>query len=72
MPIAAPVSQPAPVKPVVVVEPPKEKYVLMLERIVKGSDTDVKSDALSADDKSAVSKLKESVDQVKTDKKISI
>ncbi len=33
--------QPQAPKPV---EPPKEKYVLMIERIVKGSDSDVKSD----------------------------
>jgi hypothetical protein len=33
--------QPQAAKPV---EPPKEKYVLMIERIVKGSDSDVKAD----------------------------
>ena len=33
-----------PVKPVEPVAPPKAKYVLMIERLVKGSDEDVKAD----------------------------
>ena len=33
-----------PTKPVEPVEPPKDKSVLMIERVVKGSDTDVKAD----------------------------
>ncbi len=41
MKLGAATFQPQAAKPV---EPPKEKYVLMIERIVKGSDTDIKSD----------------------------
>jgi len=50
-PAAKPVEAPLPK------EIPKEKHVLMIERIVKGSDTDVKSDALTADDSATVTKL---------------
>ena len=39
-----PGAKPAPVMPVKPVDPPKEKTVLLLERIQKGSETDVKSD----------------------------
>lgn len=53
-------------------EPPKEKYVLLLERFVKGSDSDVKSDQLTADDNAKVAKMKESVNTIKTEKKIRV
>lgn len=44
----------------------------MIERIVKGSDTDVKSDKLTAEDKPKVSKMKECFDTIKTEKKIGV
>jgi len=46
--------------------------VLMIERIVKGSDTDVKSDKVTAEDKPKVSKMKECFDTIKTEKKIRV
>ena len=46
--------------------------MLMIERIVKGSDTDIKSDLLTADDKPKVAKMKECFDTVKSEKKIRV
>lgn len=71
-PQAQPVQQmppPAPPKPV---EPPKEKYVLMLERIVLGCDNDVKADEITEEDQTKITEIKKTVDQVKTDKTISV
>ena len=45
--------------------PPKEKSVLLLERIVKGSNTDVPAAELSADDSKKVSELSEPLTAVK-------
>ena len=59
----------APVKPV---EPAKEKAVLFLERIVKGSDTDVKNDEITAEDTTKINSLKESLTEVKKEKKITV
>ena len=44
------------------VEPPKEKYVLMIERVVKGSDEEIKVDELDEDEKKRVDEMKEVVD----------
>ena len=68
---------PAVVKPPEVVQPPppppKEKHVLLLERIVKGSDEDLpKSEELSADDSKKVAELNEPLTSVKTDGKITV
>jgi len=80
MNFSAPIFQPnvpAPVAPVKVeppkpVEPPKEKHVLLLERIVKGSETDVKSAELSEEDSTKVNSIKDIVSVVQKDKKISL
>lgn len=62
----------APSKPVKPVEPKKEKVVLMLERIVKGSDVDVKNDEITADDTTKITKMQESIAEVKSTSKISV
>lgn len=62
---------PAPA-PVVAPKPKKEKAVLLLERIVKSSDTDVSSDDITEEDTKKVAELKKSIDTVKADKKISV
>ena len=49
-PQAQPIQQMPPAAPPRPVEPPKEKYVLMLERIVLGSDKDVKTDEITEED----------------------
>lgn len=64
------VAAPKPVaKPV---EPKKEKTVLLLERIVKGSETDVKNDEITDDDTTKINKMKESLAEVKSTSKISV
>lgn len=57
-----PVVAAAPPKPV---EPAKEKAVLLLERIVKGSETNVKNEDITADDKTKIDTMKESLAEVK-------
>ena len=56
----------------VVAEPPKEKYVLMIERVVKGSDTDIKADELTDEDKTKISGIKDTIDKVKAEKKVTV
>ena len=46
--------------------------MLMLERIVLGSDKDVKADEITEEDQSKITDIKKTVDQVKTDKTISV
>ena len=60
-----------PAKPV---EPPKDKSVLLLERIVKGSDTDVKSDTITEEDTAKINKMKQSLEEAKKgkDSKLSV
>jgi hypothetical protein len=51
-----------PAQPPKPVEPPKEKYVLMIERIVKGSESDVKADDITAEEKTKITGIKETID----------
>ena len=46
--------------------------MLMIERIVKGSDEDVKSDDLTDEDKSKVKEMQETIEKIKSSKKISV
>ena len=52
----------APPQPPKPVEKPKEKYVLMIERIVKGSESDVKAEDISAEDKTKIAGIKDTID----------
>lgn len=63
---------PAPFVPAKPVDPPKEKTVILIERIVKGSDVDVKTDTMTDDEKSRVKALKETVDSIKSAEKLSV
>ena len=68
----APAPAPAPAKPAKPVQPPKEKAVLLLERIVKGSNTDIKSEEVSNEDTEKVNQLKEPLTEVKKDSKCTV
>lgn len=65
VPVKATTFQAPPPKPV---EPKKEKSVLILERIVTGSEEDVKNDAISADDLPLINKMKDTVTEISTKK----
>ena len=72
MKVGAAAFQPGMPAPPVKVEPPKEKQVLLLERIVKGTETDVKSADLTEDDSKKVGEMKDIVSSVQKDKKINV
>ena len=59
--VATPAPAPVKVEPPKPVEPPKEKHVLLFERITKGSETDVKSAELTEDDSKTVDSMKDIV-----------
>lgn len=53
-------------------EKPKEKHVLMIERIVRGSDTDEKGIKLTPEDSEKASKMLDVINKVKTEKTIRV
>jgi len=71
-PTPAKVVKPTPAKIVKPVEPPKEKYVLLIERIVKASDEDVKSADIKPEEQATINKIKDTVDRLKSEKKITL
>lgn len=72
MPVPAQQVQAPPPKPV---EPPKEKSVLLIERIVKGKDENVKSDEITEEDTPKVKELTKCLNEIKkteSNKKITV
>lgn len=53
-------------------EPPKEKSVLLVERIVKASDADVKPADIDDGDKLLIQSFKKTLDDVKKAKKVTL
>ena len=64
--------KPPPAKILKPVEPPKEKYVLLIERIVKASDEDVTSADIKPEEQATINKIKDTVDRLKSEKKITL
>lgn len=54
------------------VEPPKEKCLLLVERIVKASDTDLKSSEIPKGDEALIQSYKKTLDDVKSTKKVTL
>jgi hypothetical protein len=71
-PTPAKAVKPAPVKEVKPVEPPKEKYVLLIERIVKASNEEVKSSEINPEEQKTIKNIKETVDRIKSEKKVTL
>lgn len=71
-PTPAKAVKPAPVKEVKPVEPPKEKYVLLIERIVKASNEEVKSSEINPEEQKTIKNIKDTVDRIKSEKKVTL